>query len=239
MSPRSFATCRPPMDLFVMTPVLPPRGRPRRPWHRRHDTETSHRHRDSPSAGRPRSHTRGRRRRRSGIRGSACVFKLTAEFPQSFWSEPLRCQERVPAGTLPSADSHEYSGPDHGQVRQLSDLRHSCVCRAIIRPARVVHGLLRRDIPVIRLDESDGNPGLHPLRAPLGYKAFGAILGCEGTSGHRVFDSDIFAHGSRVTPRWDCGYARKELQSWRGSFGGCALRSPVEQRLHWKYTRNA
>ena len=27
MSPRSFATCRPPMDPFVMTPVLPPRGR--------------------------------------------------------------------------------------------------------------------------------------------------------------------------------------------------------------------
>lgn len=29
--PRSIATCRPPMDLFVMTPVAPPRGRPRHP----------------------------------------------------------------------------------------------------------------------------------------------------------------------------------------------------------------
>ena len=154
-------------------------------------------------------------------------------------SDPLRRQERVSGSALPSADAHEYSGPDHGQVCQLSDLRHSGVRRPIIQPACVVHGLLRRSIPVVRLDESDGNSGLYPLRSSLRHKTLGAIPRRESAPGYWVFDSDIFAHGSRVMPRWDCGYTRKELQVLRESFGGCALRSPVEPRLHRKYTRNA
>jgi hypothetical protein len=33
-------------------------------------------------------------------------------------------------------------------------------------------------------------------------------------------------------PRWDCGYARKELQHGKGSFGECAWRWSSEPTLH-------
>jgi hypothetical protein len=33
-------------------------------------------------------------------------------------------------------------------------------------------------------------------------------------------------------PRWDCGYARRELQHGKGSFGECAWRWSSEPTLH-------
>ena len=136
------------------------------------------------------------------------------------------------AGTLASAKSQGDAGCDHGQVRQLSDSRHAGVRRPIIRPARRVHRLLCGAVPMVRLNKPDRNSGLHPLRTSLRHKTIGAILRRESTTGHRVFDSDVFAHGSRVMPRWDCGYARRELQHGKGSFGECAWRWSSEPTLH-------
>ena len=166
-----------------------------------------------------------------GYFGGAATSKLL----KSSASEPLGRQESVSARTLASANSQGNTGHDHWQVRQLRDLCHAGVRRPVIRPARVVHGHLRGTMPVVRLDESDGNSGLHPLRSSLRHKTLGAILRRESTPGHWVFDSDIFAHGSRVMPSWDCGYTRKVQQVLRESFGGCAWRSPVE-RLRLLYT---
>ena len=136
------------------------------------------------------------------------------------------------AGTLASAKSQGDAGCDHGQVRQLRESRHARVSRPIIRPARRVHGLLCGVVPMVRLNKSDRNSSLHPLRTSLRHKPVGAVLRRESTTGHRVFDSDVFAHGSRVMPRWDCGYARMELQHGKGSFGECAWRWSSEPTLH-------
>ena len=91
-------------------------------------------------------------------------------------SESLRRQERVSGGALPSPDSHEYSGPDHGQMCQVSDLRHAGVRRPIIRPARLLHSLLCGAVPIVRLNKPDRDSGLQPLRSSLRHKTLGAIL---------------------------------------------------------------
>lgn len=70
---------------------------------------------------------------------------------------------------------------------------------------------------MIRLNKPNRNSGLYPLRTSLRHKTIGTILRREPTAGHRVLNSDVFAHGSRVVPRWDCEYARKEMKQG-GSF---------------------
>src|ERR1035437_2545551 len=141
-------------------------------------------------------------------------------------SEPLNRQERVSAGALPAPDSQGHGGRDHGQVRQLRKLRQAGVRRPIIRPARLVHRLLCGAVPVVRLKKPDRDSGLRPLRSSLRHKTLGAILRGESTLGHRVFDSDVFAHSSRVMPRWDCGYACKELQKRGGNLWKVRLLVP-------------
>ena len=163
-----------------------------------------------------------------GLFGGAATSKLL----KSSASEPRGRQESVSAGTLASAKSQGDARGDHGQVRQLSKLRHAGTRRPIIRPARLIHSLLRGGVPMVRLNKPDRDSGLHPLSTPLRHKTIGTILRREITTGHRVFDSDIFAHGSRVTPRWDCGYARRGVQHVKGSSGECAWRCSSEPTLH-------
>ena len=135
-------------------------------------------------------------------------------------------------GTLASPKSQRDAGCDHRQVCQLRESRHACVSRPIIRPARRVHGVLCRVMPMVRLNKTDRDSGLHPLRTSLRHKPVGAVLRRESTTGNRVFDSDVFAHGSRVRPRWDCGYTRRVIQHGKGSFGECAWRWSSEPTLH-------
>lgn len=117
-------------------------------------------------------------------------------------SQPLRRMEGVPTGALPLADTQEHARRDHRQVCQLSRCCHAGMRRPIIRPARLIHRLLCGTVPMVRLDESDGGSGLDPFCPSLRYKPLGAIRRSESTPGHRVLDSDVFAHSSRVMPRW-------------------------------------
>ena len=61
----------------------------------------------------------------------------TSTLLKSSASEPRGRQESMSAGTLASAKSQGDAGCDHGQVRQLSKLRHAGIRRPIIRPARL------------------------------------------------------------------------------------------------------
>lgn len=124
-------------------------------------------------------------------------------------SQPSVRQEGVPAGALPLAEPQQHARCNHRQVGQLRKLCQAGVRRSFIPVARRVRRLLCGRVAVVRLDESDRNARLHPLGTSLGYKPSGAVLRCESTTGHRILNSDVFAHSSRVMPRWDCGYARK------------------------------
>ena len=92
---------------------------------------------------------------------------------------------------------------------------------------------------MVRLNKPNRDSSLHPLRTSLRHKTLGTILRRESTTGHRVFDSDVFAHGSRVKPRWDCGYARRELQQREGIFRGVRLALVVRTDASSTNTRRA
>jgi hypothetical protein len=62
------------------------------------------------------------------------------------------------------------------------------------------------------------NSGLYPLCSSLRHKTLGAILRRESTPGHRVLDSDVFAHGSGANRPGGMGL-RMPARSYKGVTG--------------------
>src|SRR5579885_917019 len=82
---------------------------------------------------------------------------------------------------------------------------------------------------MVRLDEPDGNTGLDPLRSPLRHKTLGAVCRSEAAVGNRIFDPNVLAHSSGIRPVLGLRVCPQEgITIGKESFGGCALRSPVE-----------
>ena len=135
-------------------------------------------------------------------------------------SAPLGRQERVPAGAFAAPESHCHAGRDHGQVCQLSELRHAGVRCPLIPIARRLRRGLRRSVPVVRLDKPDRDTGFDTLRSALRHKTLGAVARRESRPGNRVFDPNVFAHGSGVGPGGSAGMPAR--RGWKRSIGSCA-----------------
>jgi hypothetical protein len=182
-------------------------------------------------------------------------------------SESLRRPESMPAGTLAPAESQCHGGCDHGQARQLSKCRHAGADGTIIRglsshrcsdpccstarnklktvaPAVVLYpprntapNVALRAFPArvpaarSRIQNMNVNPFVLGHYAEVRFCFTGATV-TGGRTGVLWKSLDKFwalPLGLRVCPQGTTGE--------RGSFGGCALRLPVEPRLHRKYTQ--
>ena len=149
----------------------------------------------------------------------------------------LSRQEGVLAGAFSPAKAQEHARRNHRQVRQLRKSRHAGVRRPLIPIARSIHRLFRGAMPVVRLDESNGDSRLDPLGSTLSYKPPRAVPGRESAACHGVFDSDgLLAFGQRSgfdlpsgiagMPAMESARRRLVLQPRRPSAGGSFTRVP-------------
>lgn len=133
-------------------------------------------------------------------------------------SDSLRCQECRPARALALAHAQQHVRPDHGQVREFRELRHSGVGRALIPVTGRVRLLARGRFAMVSgiAQESDRDTELDPFSEPARNKTPGAVLRSESRTSEWIFDSDVLAHGYRKSQRSGCGYTRKGTAEERG-----------------------